>query len=106
MDPETQRFVEMQTEIQALREELHRQRTVLSANVNNHKVADHEEIKQLESSLQSAQLEADHYRKLVKEAFSRFKQLGANNSNPTMIRKITDEWLNMFEAVCFSFRLF
>lgn len=102
MDPETQRFVEMQTEIQALRDELHRQRTVLSANVNGHQQNfNDEEVKELETNLESAQMEADHYKKLVKEAYGRFKQLNSslNSNNTAITRKIVDDWLNMFEAV-------
>lgn len=98
MDPHTQKFVEMQSEIQALREELHRQRTVLTAtkNLSSNQHQD-EEIKHLEACLQSSQSEADHYKKLVKEALVRFKQLAKNeNANS---RKLIDEWLNMFEAV-------
>lgn len=104
MDPQTQKFVEMQSEIQALREEISRQRTaLLSANQSNHPNQSNydDELKQLESRLQSTQLEVDFYKKLVKEAYSRFKQLNAANinSSQSQIRKIVDEWLSMFEAV-------
>ena len=115
MDPQTQRFVEMQSEIQALREELHRQR-LLSANMSNHPSSAHQhgafddsstssspsvhEVKQLESRLQVAQGEADHYKKIVKEAFNRFKQISKTDfSNPNAVKKMADEWLTIFEAV-------
>jgi hypothetical protein len=105
MDPQTQRFVAMQSEIQALREELHRQRTVmitatsnLDANTHNHHHQE-DEIKNLEACLQTSQSEADHYKKLVKEALARFKQLAKTENQGS--RKLIDEWLNMFEAVRF-----
>lgn len=100
MDPQTQRFVEMQSEIQALRDELHRQRTNLitaTSNFGNNRPNNQEdEIKNLESCLQASQTEADHYKKLVKEALVRFKQLYKDNPNS---RKLIDEWLTMLEAV-------
>jgi chromosome segregation ATPase len=110
MDPQTQKFVEMQSEIQALREELSRQRTALmSANMHQpnqteqHQQQQHsnydEEVKQLESRLQSTQLEVDFFKKLVKEAYSRFKQLNASTNTSPNARKIVDDWLLMFEAV-------
>lgn len=103
MDPQTQKFVEMQSEIRALREELSRQRTALLAtnHYNNSNANYDDELKQLESRLQSSQLEADFYKKMVKEAYSRFKQLNSvtNSSSQVNIKKVADEWLNMFEAV-------
>lgn len=105
MDPQTQKFVEMQSEIRALREELSRQRTaLLSANNNNqhHPNSNNEdEVRQLELRLESAQIETDFYKKLVKEAYSRFKQLSSSTvaASQQSIRKIVDEWLSMFEAV-------
>lgn len=100
MDPQTQRFVEMQSEIKALREELHRQRTYLmTAAVNN--MPNESDVTQLEEKLQSSQIEADQYKKLVKEAYSRFKHiLKLDNSQAgSSCRKLVDEWLNIFEAV-------
>ena len=106
MDPQTQRFVAMQSEIQALREELHRQRTVMitatsnldtNANHHNHHHHQDDEIKNLEACLQNSQSEADHYKKLVKEALVRFKQLVKTENQGS--RKLIDEWLSMFEAV-------
>lgn len=109
MDPQTQKFVEMQSEIRALREELSRQRTaLLSANNQHHQQSQHQqnedEVRQLELRLESAQLETDFYKKLVKEAYSRFKQLSTSSTvaasqQQQNIRKIVDEWLSMFEAV-------
>ena len=101
MDPQTQRFVAMQSEIQALREELHRQRThIITATSNLGGANAHhqeDEIKHLEACLQNSQSEADHYKKLVKEALARFKQLGKTENQAS--RKLVDEWLGMFEAV-------
>ena len=102
MDPQTQRFVEMQSEIQALRDELHRQRTAFMITAGaGHNSSQHEEsqdIKNLETKLQNAQSESDHYKKLVKEAFTRFKILSKNDNQVTN-RKLVDEWLIMFESV-------
>ena len=102
MDPQTQKFVEMQGEIQALREELLRQRTALMsateinhhANVSNQSKNSNDE---LESRLETAQLEIDHYKKLVKEAYNRFKQLNKTDATVSN-RKLVDDWLSMFEA--------
>ncbi len=106
MDSQTQCFVEMQSEIQALREELHRQRTALvisntgnyGQNLSQHTNHDEcmEQTAQLEARLQAAQNESDHYKKLTHEAYSRFKQLHKTDSNS---RDLIDEWLSMFEAV-------
>ncbi|CAF0882015.1 unnamed protein product [Brachionus calyciflorus] len=95
MDPEQQKFVEMQSEIQALREELSRQRTVISeANV----ASNDEELKVLAKKFEQAQNESDFFRKLVKEAFNRFKQVNLNLNNVNMVKKLSDEWLEIFEA--------
>ena len=104
MDPQTQKFVEMQGEIQALREELLRQRTALmSATESHHHVANlssnsKNSTDELESRLETAQLEIDHYKKLVKEAYNRFKQMNKTDSSVASSRKLVDDWLNMFEA--------
>ena len=75
MDSQTQCFVEMQSEIQMLREELQRQRTQmvisaggnydqnLSQNTNHDECV--ERSGQLEAQLEAAQSEADHYKRLV-----------------------------------------
>jgi hypothetical protein len=100
MDPQTQRFVAMQSEIQALREELHRQRTTIitaTSNLVSNPNNQEDEIKHLETCLQATQSEADHYKKLVKEALVRFKQLAKTENQNS--RKLVDEWLNMFESV-------
>lgn len=95
----------MQSEIQALREELSRQRTELLSANHHHQQHSHyeDELKQLETRLQSAQLEIDFYKKLIKEAYSRFRQLSStvttSSQQSAQIRKIVDEWLSMFEAV-------
>ena len=118
MDPQTQKFVEMQSEIQALREELSRQRTtLLSANALSQfqvtmapqsQTHYDEEMKQLEARLQESQIETDHFKRLVKEAYDRFSRLnganGANSFSPAM-KKIIDEWLSMFEAVRVIFKM-
>ena len=108
MDPQTQKFVEMQGEIQALREELLRQRTALmsatelnhhastTANTSNHSKTSNDQ--ELETRLETAQLECDHYKKLVKEAYNRFKQLNKSSLDLTASRKLVDDWLSMFEA--------
>lgn len=102
MDSHTKQLVEMESELKALREEVSRQRSA------HHQHSHYEEeLKQLESRVESAQLEADFYKKLVKEAYGRFKQLSttsANSAVPTAsqqnhVKKIVDEWLSMFEAV-------
>jgi DNA repair exonuclease SbcCD ATPase subunit len=102
MDSHTKQLVEMESELKALREEVSRQRSA------HHQHSHYEEeLKQLESRVESAQLEADFYKKLVKEAYGRFKQLSttsANSAVPTasqqnQVKKIVDEWLSMFEAV-------
>ncbi len=107
MDPQTQKFVEMQGEIQALREELSRQRTNLMSatttgsnymNINNQSQYD-EEVKELESQLHEAQIETDHFKKLVKEAYGRFTQLYNSELVAPQLQRIIDEWLNLFEAV-------
>jgi len=118
MDPQTQKFVEMQGEIQALREELLRQRTALmSATELNHHQQQNTSVhsknsssdqhhQELEERLETAQLECDHYKKLVKEAYNRFKQInnnsnkttGSSDANVAMTRKLVDDWLSMFEA--------
>ena len=53
MDPQTQRFVEMQSEIKALREELHRQRTQIASAENNSNQQQNieNEMRQLESRI-------------------------------------------------------
>ena len=106
MDSQTQCFVEMQSEIQALREELQRQRTALvisaggnydqniSQNTNNEEYI--EKISQLESDLKTSQNEAKHYKNLVKEAFNRFKQLKSDEFGS---RGLIDDWLEMFDSV-------
>ena len=108
MDPQTQKFVEMQSEIQALRDELQRQRTALmsatEAHHHMHNNSNHSNNEELESRLQTAHLEVDHYKKLVKEAYNRFKQLNKPDASVS-VRKLVDEWLNMFEAVSFCFFL-
>ncbi len=51
MDPQTQRFVEMQSEIKALRDELHRQRTQLVTaenHINQQQFYNLSEIKDME----------------------------------------------------------
>jgi hypothetical protein len=103
MDPHTQKFVEMQSEIQALRDELQRQRTTLLSatqhfNPNNHENHD-EEFKELELKLEESQMELELFKKLTKDAFSRFLQLNSISSIPIPQRKIIEEWLAMFEAV-------
>ena len=119
MDSQTQCFVEMQSEIQALREELHRQRTALVMSAAGHygqntsQHTNHEEClelnAQMETRLQAAQSEADHYKQLVKEAFTRFKQLSkqeqsmAGNLSPKSSKNLIEEWLNMFESVSDNF---
>lgn len=106
MDPQMQKLVEMQSEIQALREELSRQRTTMLSNNQQQNSNYEDELKQLELRLESAQIETDFYKKLVKEAYGRFKQLSSTVSSSQQqqqqnisIRKIVDEWLSMFEAV-------
>ena len=105
LDPQTQKFVEMQGEIQALREELYRQRTALmSAKTRNQHDNDESNIEhmlneEMEQRLQSAQIELDTHKKLVKEAFTRFKHISNNNNNNNNGIKMADEWLNMFETV-------
>lgn len=106
MDPQTQKFVEMQSEIKALRDELHRQR-LLSAKLSSKTPIQDEQanannvqqIKQLESKIQLIQGESDHYKKLVKEAHSRFRQLNKLDSTTSETKKLTDEWVQLFEAV-------
>jgi hypothetical protein len=72
-------------EIKALREELSRQR-ILSGQENSHGVVvndnggalymqQQQEIKKLEAILLSAQNESDHYTKLLKDAYMRFKHM-------------------------------
>lgn len=108
MDSQTQCFVQMQSEIQALRDELQRQRTCLSAagnfDHNNSQHVNHDECLEksaaLESRLEATQSEADHYKKLVKEAYGRFKQLYKMDSlGSNSPRVLIDEWLVMFDAV-------
>lgn len=101
MDPQTQRFVEMQSEIKALREELHRQRTqLLSAenNLNQHN-ADEGERKQLENRLMSVQNESDQYKKLVKDACSRFKEISKFDMLDDSIRSLISNWFETVETV-------
>jgi seryl-tRNA synthetase len=119
MDPEAQRFVEMQSEIQALREELHRQRSALlsamSATPNQQQNDSNflAEIRRLQDRLQQSCSESERLRALVNEAHVRFKQLSkefnetngnTNNSSSKFI--IIDEWIRLFESVIFSFFLF
>jgi predicted glycoside hydrolase/deacetylase ChbG (UPF0249 family) len=109
MDPQTQKFVEMQSEIQALREELSRQRTAFmtatGVDVNHIDDSNHQqEMKKLESRLQSNQVELDNYKKLVKEAYAKFKQL--NKTDNASIAKLAQEWLSLFEAVNILFYAF
>ncbi len=105
MDPQTQKFVEMQGEIQALREELSRQRTNLmsatttGSNYLQNQSQYDEELKELESQLQEAQNETDHYKKLVKEAYGRFTQMYSSGLLAPELQKVIDDWLNLFEAV-------
>lgn len=100
MDPEQQKFVEMQSEIQALREELSRQRTFISeanlATIND------EEMIIIQDKLDQVQNERDMHKKLSKEAFNRFRQFDQllNQNNLSMVKKLTDEWLHIFESVC------
>ncbi|RNA22387.1 kinesin KIF27, partial [Brachionus plicatilis] len=100
MDPEQQKFVEMQSEIQALREELSRQRTFIS-EANLATTTNDQDLIAIQQKLEQTQNEADVYKKLVKEAYNRFKQfdqlLACQNSS-AMITKLTDEWLQIFEA--------
>jgi uncharacterized protein YukE len=105
MDPQTQKFVEMQGEIQALREELSRQRTTLlsattgvGSHYGNQSQYD-EEVKELENQLQEAQIETNHFKKLVKEAYGRFGQLNASGVLAPQMQELIDDWLSMFEAV-------
>ncbi len=106
MDPQTQKFVEMQSEIQALREELSRQRTAFmtatGVDVNHIDDSNHhqQEITKLESRLQSNQAELENYKKLVKEAYTKFKQM--NKTDNSSISKLAQEWLSLFEAVNFT----
>ena len=107
LDPQTQKFVEMQGEIQALREELYRQRTALmSAKTQCHgdeSNIEHMLNEEMEQRLQSAQIELDTHKKLVKEAYARFKHISNNNNNnnstSAAAAKMADEWLNMFDSV-------
>jgi predicted glycoside hydrolase/deacetylase ChbG (UPF0249 family) len=106
MDPQTQKFVEMQSEIQALREELSRQRTAFmtATGVDVNHIDDsnqhQQEITKLESRLQSNQAELENYKKLVKEAYTKFKQM--NKTDNSSISKLAQEWLSLFEAVNFT----
>lgn len=104
MDPQSQRFVEMQSEIQALREELHRQRTALmSAKFQSENSNHHIENNELELRLENTEIELDHFKKLAKDAYNRFKQINKMDTNsPTKnpnMRRLIDEWLNLFETV-------
>lgn len=109
VDPHSQKVAQMQSEIQALREELSRQRTTTahllmggttSGGHSQHHSNYDEEVKQLESRLQESHLEKDHYKKLVKEAYDRFSKLKTIN-NTDLFNEIIDEWIAMFEAVNF-----
>jgi hypothetical protein len=54
MDPQTQRFVEMQSEIKALRDELHRQRTQLVTaenHINQQQFFNQSEMKDMENQI-------------------------------------------------------
>jgi septal ring factor EnvC (AmiA/AmiB activator) len=97
MDPQTQRFVEMQGEIKALREELHRQRTQLASAETNQQ-ADNE-IRQLENRIISTQNECDHYKKLVKDACSRFKEISKFNDLGDSIKALIINWFESIENV-------
>ena len=101
MDPQTQRFVEMQGEIKALREELHRQRTqLLSAeimNQQNHFDRHHEE------NLINVQNECDHYKKLVKDASTRFKEIHKASDLNAALSALIEGWFELIEKVFWRF---
>jgi kinesin family member 27 len=105
MDPQTQRFVEMQSEIQQLREELQKQRTaLLSATMITNQnrggfnstrattaapaTPRDQKIDELEVRLQSTQTELDHYKNLTKEANARFKKIQS---------PLATEWIALFD---------
>ena len=76
MDSQTQCFVEMQSEIQALREELQRQRTASAAgnceNQNMSQTSSHEEC---EVRLEAVKSESAWYERMVREAVVRFRAM-------------------------------
>lgn len=114
MDSQTQCFVEMQSEIQMLRDELQRQRTQLVisaggnyADQNNlSQNTSHEECveksERLEAQLDTVQAEVDHYKRLAREAAARFTQLRADSSasprQQQQARALCDEWLALYDA--------
>lgn len=115
MDSQTQCFVEMQSEIQMLREELQRQRTQLVisaggnyADQNNlSQNTSHEECveksERLEAQLDTVQAEMDHYKRLAGEAAARFRQLRLDSAasprqQQQQARALCDEWLALYDT--------
>jgi predicted nucleic acid-binding Zn-ribbon protein len=104
MDPQTQRFVEMESEIKALREELHRQRTqIVSAetNITNQQQNVENEMRQLENRVINTQNECEYYKKLVKDACSRFKEISKFKELDDSVKLVIMNWFESIENVCF-----
>lgn len=102
MDPQTQRFVEMESEIKALREELQRQRTqiVSAENTNTDQQQNIEnEMRDLENKIINTQNECDSYKKLVKDACSRFKEISKFNDLDDSIKLLIINWFESIEKV-------
>ncbi len=97
MDSQTQCFVEMQSEIQALRDELQRQRTASAAgnceNQNMSQTSSHEEC---EVRLEAVKSESAWYERMVREAVVRFRAMKEEGgARPGVI----EEWLAMLDEV-------
>jgi Mg2+ and Co2+ transporter CorA len=109
MDPQAQRFVEMQSEIQALREELHRQRSALLSAMSGtpSQQADLNigaEMRRIQDRLQQSCGENERLKTLVNEAHSSFKQLSKelNETNNDNSKLIIEEWMRLFQTVTFQ----
>ncbi len=103
MDSQTQCFVEMQSEIQALREELQRQRTAsaVAGNYDNQNMSQNSSS-ECEAKLEAVKNENVWYKKMVHEAMIRFKMIKDGEVKPGII----DEWLAMLEEVILKIVLF
>lgn len=90
MDPQTQRFVEMQGEIKALRDELQRQRTQLQLNNNQ---LDEGEYKQMENRLIKSENEATFYKRLVKDASIIIREIVNKQDLDLSLKDSIEKWL-------------
>lgn len=105
-DSHSMKFAEMQDEIMALREELHRQRTsILTANTMTadydlqKAIQDAGQVKDLEDRLVKLQTECSHYRMVAEEAYKQFTDIQDRDILSKSQNFRLKDWLDLMDEL-------